>query len=86
MIRKLFKRFRSNLHKAELLIVIGYGCKDEGINKIIKENYDYKAKQVIVIDVGKDDSVLNFAKETNAKHFTTGVEHFDLEMLRQYLR
>lgn len=86
MVRKLFKRFRTNLHKAELLIVIGYGCKDEGINKIIKENYDYKAKQVIIIDVGKDDSVRNFANETNAKHFTTGVEHFDLEMLRQYLR
>lgn len=84
MVRKLFKRFRSNLHKAELLIVIGYGCRDEGINEIIRENC--KGKQVIVIDVGTSDAVQQFVNKMNAQHFTIGVEQFDFEMLRSYLK
>ena len=33
LFRKLFKKFRKNLQDADKLIIIGYGCKDEGIMK-----------------------------------------------------
>ena len=38
LFRKLFKRFKNNLRKADMLIIIGHGCKDVGINEMIKEN------------------------------------------------
>lgn len=44
LFRKLFKKFRKNLRDADKLIIIGYGCKDEGINEMIKENFDYRNK------------------------------------------
>jgi len=37
LFRKLFKKFKNNLRNAEKLIIIGYGCKDAGINEIIQD-------------------------------------------------
>lgn len=42
--KKLFKRFRVILKKAECLIIIGYGGRDTGINKNIVDYYDYRNK------------------------------------------
>lgn len=55
LFKKLFEEFKNNLNKAETLIIIGYGCKDEGINELIKENFDYQHKQIFIVDA--------FAKE-----------------------
>ena len=69
LFRKLFKKFRKNLRNAEMLIIIGYGCKDEGINEIIKENFDYNHKPLFIIDAyAKDESQVDlFKKELQAK-------------------
>jgi hypothetical protein len=69
LFRKLFKKFRKNLRDADKLIIIGYGCKDEGINEMIKENFDYKQKKVFIIDAyAKEDSqVYKFKDEIHAK-------------------
>ena len=69
LFRKLFKKFRKNLRNAEMLIIIGYGCKDEGINDIIKENFDYNHKPLFIIDAyAKDESQVDlFRKELQAK-------------------
>lgn len=69
LFRKLFKKFRKNLRNAEMLIIIGYGCKDEGINEIIKENFDYNHKLLFIIDAyAKDESQVDlFKKELQAK-------------------
>ena len=69
LFRKLFKRFRKNLRNAEKLIIIGYGFKDEGINKMIKENFDYKHKKVFIIDAyaREDSQVYKFMDEIHAK-------------------
>ncbi len=69
LFRKLFKKFRKNLRNAEKLIIIGYGCKDEGINKIIKENFDYEHKKVFIIDAyaREDSQVYKFMDEIHAK-------------------
>ena len=69
LFRKLFKKFRKNLRDADKLIIIGYGCKDEGINEMIKEDFDYKHKKVFIIDAyAKEDSqVYKFKDEIHAK-------------------
>lgn len=69
LFRKLFKKFRKNLRNAEKLIIIGYGCKDEGINEMIKENFDYKHKPSFIVDAyTKEGSLVEqFKEEINAK-------------------
>lgn len=69
LFRKLFKTFRKNLRKAEKLIIIGYGCKDEGINEMIKENFDYKHKPTFFIDAYAKEGgqVEMFKNELHAK-------------------
>jgi len=69
LFKKLFKAFRKNLKKAEKLIIIGYGCKDDGINEMIKENFDYTHKHSFIIDAYAKEGgqVELFQKEINAK-------------------
>ena len=69
LFRKLFKKFRKNLRDADKLIIIGYGCKDEGINEMIKENFDYRHKPLFIIDeYTKEGSQVDlFKKELQAK-------------------
>lgn len=66
LFKKLFKRFKKNLRQAEKLIIIGYGCKDEGINEIIKEYFDYNHKQAFIIDKYAREMVSEFGKNINA--------------------
>ncbi len=66
LFKKLFKRFKKNLREAEQLIIIGYGCKDKGINEIIKENFDYQHKPSYIIDKYAGNQVVEFGKEINA--------------------
>ena len=69
LFKKLFKRFKNNLQNAEKLIIIGYGCKDAGINDIIKEFFDYKNKPSFIIDAYADEGsdVYSFKNEISAK-------------------
>lgn len=69
LFRKLLKKFRKNLRDAEKLIIIGYGCKDEGINEMIKENFDYKHKPSFFVDAYAKDGgqVERFKEELQAK-------------------
>ena len=47
----LFERFKENLQKSErLVIVIGYGFQDCGINDYLVKNFLDKGKQMMVID------------------------------------
>ena len=66
---KLFEEFKKNLRDAEKLIVIGYGCKDEGINEMIMECFDYKNKQSFFVDAYANEGspILKFKEKLNAK-------------------
>lgn len=77
LFKKLFKKFKNNLRCAERLIIIGYGCKDEEINNIIKEYYDFKHKPVFIIDKYASDKVVDFGQEINAKIIQQDVENID---------
>ena len=69
LFRKLFKKFRKNLREAEKLIIIGYGCKDAGINEMIKDNFDYKHKPSFIVDAyAQEGSPVDlFREEIHAK-------------------
>lgn len=47
--KKLFELFKNNLNKAEILIIIGYGCKDSEINRYILKEFGTK-KSCFIID------------------------------------
>lgn len=66
LFKKLFKRFKKNLRQADKLIIIGYGCKDGGINEIIKEHFDYNHKPSFIIDKYAGKMVSEFGKDINA--------------------
>jgi hypothetical protein len=56
---KLFKLFKRNLNEAEMLIIIGYGCKDSEINRYILEEFGTK-KPCFIIDPYAGDKVSEF--------------------------
>lgn len=76
LFKKLFKKFKKNLQNAEKLIIIGYGCKDAAINKIIKENFDYRNKKIFIVDpFAKEGSkVMEFKEELQAKLLRNGID------------
>lgn len=67
LFKDLFTKLKSNLKKADKLIIVGYGGKDSEVNKIIKENFDYKTKPSYIIDPYAGETVLKFGKEIGAK-------------------
>ena len=77
LFKKLFKRFRKNLRNAEKLIIIGYGCKDEGINKMILENFDFAHKSTYIFDKYAGDKVRDLGKKLSAK-VIDGIEIEDI--------
>jgi hypothetical protein len=48
--KNLFEYFKENLQKSELLIVIGYGFQDPGINEYLENDFLISGKRMIVID------------------------------------
>ena len=80
LFRKLFKKFKKNLQNAEKLIVIGYGCKDKGINEMIKEYFDYTNKPVYIIDKYAGDTVLEFGDNINAKIYKIDVNDISADL------
>jgi len=69
--KNLFDHFQKNLKNSELLVVIGYGFQDSGINKILVNHYLGDGKKMIVIDPYKPKSSL--LKLPNTKYIPLGV-------------
>lgn len=66
LFKKLFKSFRANLRKSEKIIIIGYGFKDEEINKMLLVNHNSN-QSVTIIDPFPSDVVRENATLLNAK-------------------
>lgn len=77
--RKLFKNFKKNLRGAEKLIIIGYGCKDTGINEMILENFDFKRKKSFIVDpYAKVGSKVDlFKEELHAKLLRVKIDNIN---------
>jgi hypothetical protein len=67
LFKKLFQLFRENLKNADSLIIVGYGCKDSEVNKMILENFDFKKKKSFIVDPFAGNQVKAFADQLGAK-------------------
>lgn len=54
----IFNHFKSNLKKSKLLIVIGYGFNDSGVNEYLKKQYLRYGRKMVVISPSKPTSNL----------------------------
>ena len=79
LFKKLFELFKNNLRDAETLIIIGYGCKDVGINELIKEYFDYQNKQIFIVDAfAKEGSqVIKFKESFNARLLRVKIDEIE---------
>jgi hypothetical protein len=69
--KNLFNHFEKNLMDSELLVVIGYGFKDAGINEYLEKHFLSRHKPMIVIDPIKPNTDL--IDKYNAKYIAKGV-------------
>ncbi|MDZ7846964.1 MAG: SIR2 family protein [Owenweeksia sp.] len=54
--KELQEYFKENLEKSELLLVIGYGFSDDGINHIIENQFLISGKPLIIIDIARPNT------------------------------
>jgi hypothetical protein len=64
---KVFTNFKKNLSNSNKLIIVGYGCGDSEINRMIENNFDYMNYPVILVDPYPTEQTELFAKKINAK-------------------
>jgi len=79
LFKPLFEKFINNLATAEKLIIIGYGGKDNEINKIIFENFDFKHKPSFIIDPFPGDKLKLLQAQLNSKFIIKNLEDIQME-------
>lgn len=79
----LFKHFKDNLLASNLLIVVGYGFQDAGINEYLENEYLLHGKKMVVVDPHKPDTEL--IDKYSATHLPKGVTQVTLDEYRQCL-
>jgi hypothetical protein len=77
LFKPLFDSFKNNMQTSELLIIIGYGFKDSGINDIIKNNF--RGKRIYIVDpyAQNNENIQHFAMEVDAILIKKSVESID---------
>ena len=82
--KKLFRKFGNNLINAKVLIVIGYGGKDEGINDYLLNYFDYQNKPCYFIDPGiyHNTQLKALADKMKAKKIDKSISDFDSSSVR----
>ena len=73
LFKRLFESFKDNLQNSELLIIIGYGCKDKGINDIVANSF--KGRKVYIVDpyCEGNETVQEFVKRIDARIIKTQI-------------
>lgn len=78
--KKLFNRFKNELTHASKLIIIGYGGRDEGINRYLLSYYDFNNKPTYIFDPGylTNKDLSSLGKKLNAVFFDKSISGFAL--------
>jgi len=86
--KNLFKYFKENLKKSELLLVIGYGFQDPGINDYLENEFLKLGKKMIVIDPNKPntDLIENYNSILIQKSITQVTYNEYIELLPEKLK
>ena len=81
--KKMFRKFKNNLIRANVLIVIGYGGKDEGINDYLLSYFDYNSKPCFFIDPGisHNAQLMALANKMHAEKIEKSVSDFDFNVI-----
>lgn len=79
--QKLLADFRDNLTKSDVLVIIGYGFKDEGINELLADSMNDPDKKVLIID--KYPIIHSLVREEMLR--LGGLEAFDFKELEGLL-
>lgn len=79
----LFNHFEKNLSNSELLVVIGYGFQDPGINDYLERYYLSKGKRMIVLDPFKPST--NLIDKYDATYIRKGVSDLSYEEYLQLI-
>jgi len=69
--KNLFTHFENNLLESKLLVIIGYGFKDDGINEYLKKYYLSRNERMIVIDPKKPE--IEWFERYDIKYVPKGV-------------
>ena len=77
--KKLFEYFKSNLEEAEKLIIIGYGAKDQEINRMLIEHFGHQNKPCFIVDPCAGVSVKELQNNLGAKLIKTPLEALTIE-------
>ena len=83
--RIMQRKFKKRLLSANRLLIIGFGCKDEEIIKVIQDNYNYGFHSTYFvgdIDNPNNTEVQDFVKEFNAIHLCDKVEETDYKQIK----
>lgn len=75
---KLLKQFQGNLSDSDILVIVGYGFRDEGINRLIMPFLEDPQKKVIIIGREFPDY---FPAVKSAMFHTGGLEAYDFDEL-----
>jgi len=78
----LFKLFKENLISADQLVIIGYGFKDEDINRMILENFDFKNKPSFIVNPFPNTRVEEFSKHLKSKLLVDLPENLRVDMFK----
>lgn len=79
--KPLFNLFKENLAQSKTLLVIGYGFKDNGINKILET--EFRGDEVIIIDpfFNENSNAKSFVRKHKAKVILKGISELEEDEL-----
>ena len=64
---KVFNHFETNLEKSDKLIVIGYGCLDSEVNRLIEERFAFENKPVFLVEPFPSETSHIFREKFNCR-------------------
>lgn len=79
--KKLFKKFKNDLLRTNKLVIIGYGGRDEGINKRILSYFDYNHKSSCILDpyYKSNKDISKLGSIMNSDFIEKSIEDFEME-------
>ena len=79
----IFSHFKTNLENSNYLIIIGYGCGDDEINKLVLEHFLSKENSKAVM-IGRTKPNCEIANHDKVKYYDCGIAGLDLNEIKTY--
>ncbi|KYG81048.1 SIR2-like protein [Roseivirga ehrenbergii] len=80
---KVFTHFEGNLKNSEELIIIGYGCGDIEINRLIEKCFDFKNKHLFLVEPYPSDISRDFVVRFNGTLIEKTPDNLNIDELKK---